>query len=85
MADYVLIDTPPVLPVSDALILARHANAVILTARLRATSREEMSEVRELIARAGVRVIGVVAEGVKVKRSYYYKRRYGYGYGYGYH
>ena len=85
MADYVLIDTPPVLPVSDALTLARHADAVILTARLRSTTRGEMEEVRELIARAGVRTIGVVAEGVKTKRSYYYKRRYGYGYGYGYH
>jgi Mrp family chromosome partitioning ATPase/capsular polysaccharide biosynthesis protein len=85
MADYVLIDTPPMLPVSDALTLARHADAVILTARLHSTTRGEMEEVRELITRSGVRAIGVVAEGVKTKRSYYYKRRYGYGYGYGYH
>ncbi len=82
MADYLLIDTPPVLPVSDALTLARHADAVILTARLHSTTRGEMEEVRELVTRAGVRVIGVVAEGVKTKRGYYYKRRYGYGYGY---
>ncbi len=85
MADYVLIDTPPLLPVSDALTLSRHADAVILTARLRSTTRGEMEEVRELITRAGIRTIGVVAEGVKTKRGYYYKRRYGYGYGYGYH
>jgi Mrp family chromosome partitioning ATPase/capsular polysaccharide biosynthesis protein len=82
MADYLLIDTPPVLPVSDALTLARHADAVILAARLHSTTRGEMEEVRELITRAGVRVIGVVAEGAKTKRGYYYKRRYGYGYGY---
>jgi capsular exopolysaccharide synthesis family protein len=82
MADYVLIDTPPVLPVSDALIVARHADAVIVTAHMGSTKREDMTELRELIDRAGVRAIGVVAEGVKTKRGYYYKRRYGYGYGY---
>jgi receptor protein-tyrosine kinase len=83
MADYLLIDTPPVLPVSDSLTLARHADAVILTARLRSTTRDELEQVRELMDRAGIRVIGVVAEGVKTKRSYYYKRGYYYrGYGY---
>jgi tyrosine-protein kinase len=83
LADYILIDTPPVLPVSDALTLARHADAVILSAKLRSTTRDEMEEVRELMDRAGIRVIGVVAEGVKTKRSYYYKRGYHYaGYGY---
>ncbi|MBN1321653.1 MAG: AAA family ATPase [Thermoleophilia bacterium] len=81
MADYLLIDTPPVLPVSDALTLASHADAVILTARLYSTTREEMEEVRSLLNRAGVRAIGVVAGGVKPRGNYYYKRGYQYGYG----
>jgi Mrp family chromosome partitioning ATPase/capsular polysaccharide biosynthesis protein len=81
-ADYVLIDTPPVLPVSDALLLAPQVDAVILTARLRSSTRGEMEEVRNLMSRAGVRAIGVVAGGVKVRPGYYRKRRYGYGYGY---
>ena len=84
LCDYLLIDTPPVLPVSDALLLAPHADAVILTARLHSSTRGEMDEVRSLLDRAGVRVIGVVAGGVKTKHGYYYKRGYGYGYGYGY-
>jgi Mrp family chromosome partitioning ATPase len=84
LADYVLIDTPPILPVADALTVARDADAMILTARMHSTTRDEIEEVCELIARAGVRVIGVVAKGTKSRRTNYYRRRYGYGYGYGY-
>jgi receptor protein-tyrosine kinase len=81
MADYVLIDTPPVLLVSDALALAKHVDAVILAARLHATSREEAEEVRTLLGRAGARVIGVVAGGYKTRGHYYYRHGYGYGHG----
>jgi len=81
--DYLLIDTPPVLPVSDALLVAANADAIILTARLNSSTRGELDEVRSLLNRAGVRVLGVVAGGVKKKRGYYYRRSYGYGYGYG--
>ena len=82
VCDFLLIDTPPVLPVSDALALAPNVDAVILTARLRSTTREEMSQVRMVLDRANARVIGVVAGGVKTKGNYYYKRGYNYGYGY---
>jgi succinoglycan biosynthesis transport protein ExoP len=83
MGDYLLIDTPPVLPVSDTLTLAPYADAVILTAKLRSSTRDEIQEVCELLGRAGVHAIGLVAEGRKNKRSYYYKRGYHYG-GYSY-
>jgi Mrp family chromosome partitioning ATPase/capsular polysaccharide biosynthesis protein len=81
-ADYLLIDTPPVLPVSDAFTLAPQADAVILTARMHSSTREEMEEVRSLLTRAGVRAIGVVATGVKPKGRLYRGRGYNYGYGY---
>jgi Mrp family chromosome partitioning ATPase/capsular polysaccharide biosynthesis protein len=79
MGDYLLIDTPPLLPVSDALTLAPHADAVILTARLRSSTRDQVEQVREMLKRAGVRAIGVVAEGARTGRSYYYKRGYHHG------
>ncbi len=82
MADYLLIDTPPLLPVSDALTLAKHVDAVILAARLNSTTKEDAQEVRDLLGRTGVRVIGVVAGGVKKSRGYYRKRGYSHGYGY---
>ncbi len=85
LADYVLIDTPPVLPVSDAVALAPRTDAVILVARLHSSTRGELEGVREVLDRTGARVIGVVAGGVKMRRSHYYRRGYHYHYGgYGY-
>lgn len=84
MVDCLLIDTPPVLMVSDALVLARHADGVILAARLDSTTRDEARETRSILGRAGIRVIGVVAGGMKRSPAYYGKRGYGYKYGYGY-
>ncbi len=49
LADYVLVDTPPVLPVSDAVALAPNVDAVILTARLNSTTRDEIAQVRGLL------------------------------------
>jgi capsular exopolysaccharide synthesis family protein len=85
LADYLLIDSPPVLPVSDAVSLAPSADAVIIAARLHSTTRDEIAQVRGLLQRAGAHVIGVVAGGVKVRRGRYYRRGYYYRYGgYGY-
>ena len=78
--DYVLIDTPPLLPVSDALSVARHVDGVILTARLYATTLDEVRQARDLLDRAGARVIGVVADGVRRRDGYYVRRGYGYTY-----
>lgn len=82
MADYLLIDTPPALAVSDALTLARHVDGVIVVARLQGASRDGIRQVREIFERAGTRIIGAVAAGAS-KPTSYYKKRYGYGYGYG--
>jgi len=86
MADCLLIDTPPLLAVSDALVLAPHADGIILAARLNSTNREEAREVRTILERVGARVIGVVAGGARQSPSYYRKRGYEdhsghYGYG----
>ena len=84
MGDFLLIDTPPILPVSDAMLLTQYVDAVILTARLRASTRGEMEEVRSRLDRAGVRAIGIVAGGVRARTGYYHRRGYGYGHGGGY-
>ncbi|MHB0980918.1 MAG: tyrosine-protein kinase domain-containing protein [Thermoleophilia bacterium] len=81
-ADYVLIDTPPVLLVSDALALAGQADGVIVAARMRNTTVDEAREARNILARSSARAIGVVATGVPRARGYY--SRYGGYAGYGY-
>jgi len=76
--DYVLIDTAPALLVADPLVLAPYTDGVLLTARLRTSKRDEAARVRELLDRAGARVLGVVVGSHKRRRG---RQRYAYGYG----
>lgn len=87
-ADYVIVDTPPLLLAADATTLSAHVDGVLLTARLFSTTRDEAHAARELLERVGARVIGVVAFGGRLSQSYYRRgyyrgyRAYGHGYGY---
>jgi polysaccharide biosynthesis transport protein len=76
--DYVLVDAPPVLSVADALVIAQQVDAVVVTCKVNGTTRDQAEEVSEQLRRAGARVIGVVAGGVKQAAAY---RRQGYYYG----
>lgn len=78
VADYVLIDVPPVLAVSDALVLAPHVDAVLVTVRLYSTTHDMAREMRNLLNRAGARVIGAVVQDVSRPRGYYHRYE-GYG------
>ena len=80
VADCVIIDTPPVLMVSDALVLLPHVDGALIAARLNSTTKQEAQEVRSVMERSQARVLGVVAGGAKRSPGYY--RREGYGYGY---
>lgn len=82
MCDCVIIDTPPVLAVSDAVTLSRYADGVVVVARLGSTSRDQIYEVREVFERSNARVVGAVA--FEAKKSALYGRKRGHGYGYGY-
>jgi capsular exopolysaccharide synthesis family protein len=76
-ADYVLIDTPPLLLVADALSLAKGVDGVIITARANSTTRDEAKRVTTMLERVGANAVGVVVGDVRVGRgNYYYK--YGY-------
>jgi Mrp family chromosome partitioning ATPase/capsular polysaccharide biosynthesis protein len=63
--DLVLIDTPPLLAVSDAIPLLNHVDGVVVVTRMEQSSRKEVLDLQRLIARVpGVRVLGVVVNGV---------------------
>jgi capsular exopolysaccharide synthesis family protein len=78
--DHVIIDSPPVLAFSDALLWARMADGVILTSFVDHTSRLDLKEAIDRLERADAKILGTVVNNVKVTHSYH---RYGYGYGYG--
>jgi Mrp family chromosome partitioning ATPase len=75
-AEYVLIDTPPILLVSDALNLAEHTNGVIIAARMKGTTLDEARDVRTTLQRSGCRALGIVANGVSNKRGGYHRTHY---------
>ena len=77
-AEYVIIDTPPILLVSDALNLAEWVDGIIVTARVKKTTIDEAREIRTILQRSGGRALGVVANGARKRRGYYRGRHRAY-------
>jgi len=74
--DLVLIDCTPVLPVTDALVVSRLADATIVVADSRTTERKAVRRTLQLLSQVNAPVIGVVLNGLPEGGDY------GYGYGY---
>ena len=79
MCDLVLVDTAPLLVVSDAFPLLDQVAGIVGLARLEQTSRDAVERAIEVSDKAGGRVLGMVATGGKPGEAY----GYGYGYTYG--
>lgn len=62
--DILLIDTPPVLPVTDALIVSRYVDATLVVARAKRSTRRQVARAQELLAQVGAPVVGTVLNGV---------------------
>ena len=75
MCDYVIVDGPPLLLVSDAAELAKQVDGVVLVARFFSTTIEEARRVSENLSRIGIEPLGLVLSGAAKARAYY--RRYG--------
>lgn len=82
-ADFVLLDSPPVLPVADALAMAHMVEGVIVVVKAGTTTRPQLTEVLDRLAQVSAPVIGIVLNEVSESRRYGpYRGRYGrYGYG----
>jgi capsular exopolysaccharide synthesis family protein len=74
--DLVLIDSPPTLPVSDALVVSRMADAVLMVASAGSTTRRNMQDALELMRNVSAPVIGSVLNRAKESA----REDYGYGY-----
>ncbi|MGI9556603.1 MAG: polysaccharide biosynthesis tyrosine autokinase, partial [Solirubrobacterales bacterium] len=82
-ADIVIVDTPPLLAVSDAIPLVNRVSGAVLVARLGGTKAAEMTRAAEVLASAQGNLVGVVATGAKTGGLPGLGYGYGYGYGYG--
>lgn len=77
--DLVLIDAPPVLPVTDAAVLATHVSGAIVVVRAGRTTRDQAGRAVEILRGVDAHVYGVVLNMVPARGP----ASYGYGYGYG--
>lgn len=67
--DLILIDTPPMLNMADARVIARKADGVILVARSNVTSRDSLKDAYRRFIEDGTRVIGAVLNDWNPKQS----------------
>ena len=81
--DYIVIDSSPVLPVSDALVLAKLVDGIVVVANGAATPRQQVRTACSRIVRARGKILGVVLNKIKIQSpDYYYHYHHEY-YGYG--
>ena len=62
--DYVLVDTPPLLAVTDPCVVAGHVDGLVLILRLSRQGRPHAERARQILMSLGVKVLGVVVNGV---------------------
>ncbi len=81
--DFVIIDSPPTLPVTDAVLLGREADGVILVVKGNDTPRELVRRARDQLTQAGVHMLGALINNVNRGwgELYGYGRYYGQYYG----
>jgi hypothetical protein len=80
-ADIVLIDAPPLLPVTDAAVLGALTSGLIMLVRSNSTRREQLKRATATVQGVGATVLGVILNMVPTRGPDAYA--YGYGYGYG--
>ncbi len=84
--DHIVIDTPPTLSVTDAVVLSTRADAVVLVIRSGKTTKQALRRARELLLRVNARLTGVLLNAVDLNSpDYYYYYEYQGKYGGGYY
>jgi len=83
---FIVIDSPPIMAATDAVILSAQTDGVLLVVRSGQTPKEAFTRARDLLAAVKCRLLGVVLNAVNSNApDYYYAYRYyPYAYGYGY-
>ncbi|HFF0168716.1 TPA: polysaccharide biosynthesis tyrosine autokinase [Klebsiella pneumoniae] len=81
--DMVILDTPPILAVTDAAVIGNYAGTTLLVARFELNTTKEMTIAFKRFDQSGINVKGCILNGiVKKASSYYYYGYHHYGYSY---
>jgi capsular exopolysaccharide synthesis family protein len=77
---HVVMDSPPLLSVTDSIVLARDADAVVLIVRQGKSSKHALRRARDLLLRSGARITGIALNAVDLNSPEYYAYYGSYGY-----
>jgi succinoglycan biosynthesis transport protein ExoP len=84
--DHIVLDTPPTLSVTDAVVLSTRADAVVLVIRSAQTTKPALRRARDILAQVNARVAGVLLNAVNLDSpDYYYYYEYQGKYGHRYY
>jgi tyrosine-protein kinase Etk/Wzc len=84
--DRILVDSPPVMPVTDACILGAICDVTLLVLRAEKSTRKSAQQARDGLLSVGAHILGAIVNDVPRKKGrygYYNYGYYSYGYGYG--
>ena len=77
--DHIIIDSPPVIHVTDALIISPHVDGVVIVVKSNHTPREAVQRAKQALADVNAKVFGVVLNCIDLNtESYYYNYKYAY-------
>src|SRR5207245_2889363 len=84
--DHIVVDTPPTLSVTDAVVVSTRADAVVLVIRSGQTTKPALRRARDILAQVNARVAGVLLNAVNLDSpDYYYYYEYQGKYGHRYY
>jgi len=78
--DHVIIDSPPILPLTDATILSNLVDGIIMIVECEGTSRAALNRACRIMEHSGGKILGTVFNKVDVRRDGYYGYRLYHGY-----
>jgi capsular exopolysaccharide synthesis family protein len=74
--DFIVVDAPPVIPVSDPLIIANDLDGVLMVVRAGSTPREVAKRAINLLQNSKIKVLGAVLNNIEEVLPYYYSSKY---------
>jgi capsular exopolysaccharide synthesis family protein len=82
--DYIIIDTPPVAIVTDALLVSHFTDFYLFVVRQRYSFKNTIELIDDLYKNENIKSLGIVINDISISGYYGYGLRYGYSMGYGY-
>jgi len=79
--DRIILDSPPIQPVTDAIVLSKRVDGVIMVVRASKTMRDELRRSTRMVRDVGGSIVGVIVNELDARDSGYGYGGYGYGYG----